>query len=47
MKSIVILKILAQFLNLGHLETTKLNFKKFCPSRAEQSKLEKWQFGST
>ena len=40
MKSIVILKILAQFLNLGHLETTKSHFKKFCYSRPEQSKLE-------
>ena len=41
MKSIVILKILAQFLNLGHLEASKLNFKQFCQSRLEQSKLEK------
>ena len=41
MKSIGILKILAQFLNLGHLEATKSNFKKFCHSRPEQSKLEK------
>ena len=41
MKSITILKILAQLLNLGHLETTKSNFRKFCHSRPEQSKLEK------
>ena len=41
MKSIGILKILAQFLNLGHLETTKSNFMKFGHSRPKQSKLEK------
>ena len=41
MKSIVILKILAQFLNLGHLETNKLNIKKFCQTRPEQSMFEK------
>ena len=47
MKSITILNILAQFLNLGHLETTKSNFKKILHSRPEQSKLEKGWFGST
>ena len=41
MKSIGISKILAQFLNLGHLETIKSNFEKFCHSRPKQSKLEK------
>ena len=41
MKAITILKILAQFLNLGHLEKTKSNFKKFCHSRPEQTKFEK------
>ena len=46
MTSIIILKILAQLLNLGHLETTKSIFKKFCHSRPEQSKLEKGEFGS-
>ena len=47
MKSIKISKILAQFLNLGYLETTKPNFKKFCHSRPEQSMLEKGYSGST
>ena len=41
MKSVTILKNVVQLLHLGHLETSKSNFKKFCHSRLEQSKLEK------
>ena len=38
MKSVTILKNMVQLLNLGHLETSKSNFKKFSQSRPEQSK---------
>ena len=41
MKAITILKFLAQFLNLGHLDTNESNFKKFCHSRPKQTKFEK------
>ena len=37
---------MSQLLNLGHLETTKPNFKKFGWSRPEKHKLEKGWFGS-
>ena len=40
-KSVKISKNMGQFLNLDHLEMSKSNFKKFCHSRPEQSKLEK------
>ena len=45
MKSITIFKNVVQLLNLGHLETSKSNFKKFNKSKPEQSKLEKVWFG--
>ena len=45
MKSVTISKNVVQLLHLGHLETSKSNFKNFCQSRLEQSKLEKVLFG--
>ena len=41
MKYITIFKNVVQLLNLGHLETSILNFKKCCYSRPGKSKLEK------
>ena len=40
MKSVTILKNVVQLLHLVYLEISKSNFKKFCLSRLEQSKLE-------
>ena len=37
-------KNMVQLLNIGHLETSKSNFKKFSQSRPEKSKLEKVKF---
>ena len=45
MKSITIFKKVVQLLNLGHLETSKSNFKNFCHSRPEESKFEKVWLG--
>ena len=41
MKSVAIFKNVGQMLNLGHVETSKSNFKKFCHPRPELFKLEK------
>ena len=41
MKSVTILKNVVQLFHLGYLETSKSDFKNFCHSRLEQSKLEK------
>ena len=41
MKAVTIFKNVGQMLNLGHVETSKSNFKKFCHPRPEQLKLEK------
>ena len=41
MKSVTIFNNVGQMLNLGHLETSKSNFKKFGHPRHEQFKLEK------
>ena len=41
MKSVTILKNVVQLFHLGYLETSKSDFKNFCHSRLQQSKLEK------
>ena len=45
-KSVIILKIMVQLLNLDHLETTKWNYKKIGWPRPEKLKFEKGWFES-